>query len=188
MGWQPVRKLGVVVRPRGLRGALRMARNRVPAELESLDTDAGVPAEVGLDDPTCRAIADQQASGLSTRRDAAHLRWRYAGLPALNYRLLSLSRDPAEGVAVVRLRRRGTAREATVAELAAPSALAAARLTSRVVHVTGADYAIAMPLASRGGGGLPAPGLGPLLVARTVSSAPPDAAAWRLSLGDVELF
>jgi hypothetical protein len=188
MGWEPVRKLGVVVRPRGLGGALNMARNRVPAELESLDTDAGVPAGLGLDEPTCRAISDQPVSGLSTRRDAAYLRWRYAGLPALAYRVLSLSRDPAEGVAVVRLRRRGIAREATVAELAAPSALAAVRLTRRIVHVTGADYAIAMPLVSRGGGGLPGPGLGPLLVARTVSSTPPAASAWRLSLGDVELF
>jgi hypothetical protein len=165
-----------------------MARNRVPAELESLDSDVGVPAQVGLDDPTCRAFADPQGSGLSTCRDAAHLRWRYAGLPALNFRVLTLSRDPAEGVAIVRLRRRGAAREATVAELAAPSGLAAARLTSRIVRSTGADYAIAMPLTGGWGGGLPAPGLGPLLVARPVSSAPPAAPAWRLSLGDVEFF
>jgi hypothetical protein len=189
MGWRPVRKLGVSVRPRGLTGSVRMARNRLPADLKSLPIGAGRPASEGLDDATCGVFADAPRHGLTTMRDAAYLRWRYAGLPALAYRVVTLSSDPAEGVAVVRLRRRGCAREATVAELFAPSPLAALRLSTRVVRGSGADYTLTMPVVGTPfGPGIPVPRLGPLLVARRVGSDPPEAAEWRLSLGDVELF
>lgn len=189
MGWQPVRRLTVSVRPHGVRGALAMARNRVPAELASLPVDAGRPAADGLDDQTCAVLGQAPAGVLTTHRDAAHLRWRYAGLPALGYRVIGLSRDPVEGVAVVRVRQRGRAREATVAELAAPSALEAARLIGVVLRQTRADYALALPAAGVGsGGGVPVPRLGPLLVARQISTTPPPREQWRLSLGDVELF
>jgi len=188
MGWQPVRRLAVAVRPRGLRGAVRMARNRVPADLDSLPVEAGRAAADGLDDPACQVLAGP-GGGTSTVRDPAYLRWRYAGLPELAYRVLALGADPAEGVAIVRVRRRGAATEATVAELAAPGARASARLASLVLRRTGADYALALP--SYGplrGGGVPVPRLGPLLVARAVAGRAPAADQWRLSLGDVELF
>ena len=189
MGWRPVRQLPVAVLPRGVGGAARMARNRVPADLESTPLDAGAPAADALDDSTCQALASPSRRGLTTLRDPAHLRWRYAGLPSLAYRVVTLSADPAEGVAVVRARRRGSALEATVAELAAPSPLAAFRLTREVLRRTRADYALALPAAGVGsGGGVPVPKLGPLLVARQVCTAPPPAEVWRLTLGDVELF
>jgi hypothetical protein len=191
MGWQPVRQLAVAVQPRGPVGAVRMARNRVPADLDSLPLAAGTAAADGLDDRVCAALAGPTGAitGLTTRRDPAHLRWRYAGLPELAYRVLLLGDDPAEGVAVVRARRRGTATELTVAELAAPSAPAAARLVRSALRATRADFALALP--ARGplsGGGVPVPSLGPLLVAREISTRPPAPDAWQLSLGDVELF
>ena len=189
MGWQPVRQLTVSVRPRGARGALAMLKNRVPADLASLPVQAGLPAAEGLDDATCAVLSAAPPGVLTTLRDAAHLRWRYAGLPSLAYRVISLSRDPAEGVAVVRVRQRGAAREATVAELSAPSALAAARLSGAVLRQTSADYALALPAGRAGSaGGVPLPRIGPLLVARQIASAPPPREQWRLSLGDVELF
>ena len=120
MGWQPVRRLAVAVQPRGPVGALRMVRNRVPADLQSLAVDVGLPAADGLDDDVCAALRGD-TGGLVTLRDPEHLRWRYAGLPELGYRVLTLGRDPAEGAAVLRARRRGTATELTLAEVTAPT-------------------------------------------------------------------
>lgn len=189
MGWRPVRQLAVAVQPRGPVGAMRMARNRVPADLDSLPVTAGTAASDALDDTTCGALARSRVEGLSTLRDAAHLRWRYAGLPELGYRVVQLGRDPQEGVAVVRARRRGTATELTVAELVAPTPLAAGRVVRRALQATRADFALALPAAGgASGGGVPVPSLGPLLVAREISTPPPPPAAWRLSMGDVELF
>ncbi len=189
MGWHPVRQLAVAVQPRGPVGAIRMARNRVPADLDSLPVTAGSAAGDALDDATCLALAGTAGSGLSTLRDPAHLRWRYAALPELAYRVVQLGRDPEEGVAVVRARRRGTAVELTVAELAAPSPVAAARVVRSALRATRADFALALPATgAASGGGVPVPSLGPLLVARAISTQPPAAKAWRLSMGDVELF
>jgi hypothetical protein len=189
MGWRPVRQLAVAVQPRSLAGAARMARNRVPSDLDSLPVTTGRAAGDALDEATCAALASQAAAGLVTLRDPAHLRWRYAGLPELGYRVVQLGRDAAEGVAVVRVRRRGTATELTVAELSAPTTMAAVRVVRSALRATRADFALALPAAGAGsGGGVPVPSLGPLLVAREISSQPPAPEAWRLSMGDVELF
>ena len=188
MGWQPVRKLTVAVQPGGPRGAYRMATNRVPAALESVALTLGRPAIDALDDAVCEALADGQRAGLVTERDPSHLRWRYAGLPELGYCVLALGADPAEGVAVVRARVRGAARELTVAELYAPTRRTATRLVRLAIRGSGADFALSLPGADGGAGGVPVPRLGPLLVARQVASSPPAADRWRLSMGDVELF
>ncbi|MGH8892862.1 MAG: GNAT family N-acetyltransferase [Actinomycetes bacterium] len=186
MGWQPVSKLPVRVHAVGVTGAFAMARNRVPSELESLPTDIGVPAGDGLDDDAVAALESAPGTGLRTRRSAGYLRWRYSGHPELRYRVVRLSTDPAEGIAVVRMRRRGTAVEATVAELAVPDRRAARRLVSTLARRAGASYALALP--GGAGCGVVVPRLGPLLVARQISTEPPPAPEWRLSLGDVELF
>jgi hypothetical protein len=184
MGWQPVARLSVSVRPHGVRGAAAMARNRVPAQLSSLDCQVGTPAEVGLDDSVTDTLR-KGSGGLRTARTADYLRWRYGGLPSLRYRVVTLGSDPADGVAVVRLRHRGAAREAAVAELAAPTRASGRRLLGEVLRQSGASYALGLPGPA---GGLRVPRFGPLLVARRISTEPPPAAQWRLSLGDVELF
>jgi hypothetical protein len=189
MGWQPVGQLAVAVQPRSPAGGLRMARNRVPAELESLTVSAGRAAGDALDDETCAALGASPSNGLVTLRDAAHLRWRYAGLPELAYRVVTLGCDPAEGVAVVRVRRRGAATELTVAELATPTGAVAARLVRAALRATRADFALALPAQGpASGGGITVPGIGPLLVAREINNQPPPPKAWGLSMGDVELF
>ena len=188
MGWQPVRQLTVAVQPSGPRGGYRMATNRVPAALESAALTLGRPATDAFDDDVCAALADGQRIGLVTERDPSHLRWRYAGLPELGYRVLTLGVDPTEGVAVIRARLRGAARELTVAELHAPTRRTATRLVRLAIRGSGADFALSLPGADGRAGGVPVPRLGPLLVARRVASSPPAAGCWRLSLGDVELF
>lgn len=188
MGWRPVERLTVAVQPRGPWGVVRMATSRVPASLESAPVSLGRPAAEGLDDAACAALVAAPGPGVVTIRDAQHLRWRYAGLPELGYRVVLLGADPAEGVAVVRARTRGSARELTVAEIWAPTRRAAVRLIRRALTESGSDYALALPASGSRSGGVRVPRLGPLLVARQITSAPPAAGQWRLSMGDIELF
>lgn len=194
MGWQVIGRVPLTARPRGPAGLARMVRARVPAEMWSRPSPAGVPAAEALaDDGAVEALLGAQpAGGLSTHRSAAYLRWRYAGFAPLGYRALLLGQGAEDGMALFRLRRRGAATEATVVELLVPEgdAGAMARLAGRVVRDSGADYAVCGP----GGpalraGFLPLPKVGPVLTWRPLAEpARPELASWRVALGDVELL
>lgn len=199
MGWQEVGRLPVASRPRSLGSLARLVRARTPAGKWSLACDAGDPADEALadgapvpglgDGPT---VAPGAEPGLATARTRAHLQWRY-GFSPLHYRLLSLGRDPAEGVAIFRLRPRGPVTEAAVCELLLPEDSPASRrkLLRQVVRRTGADHAVVLGPAHPTSGLLPVPGQGPTLTYRAVASTShdtPPLSAWHLSLGDIELF
>ena len=125
--------------------------------------------------------------GFRTQRSPEYLAWR-TSLAPLAYRvLLASDHDPAEGGLVFRLRRRGNAVEAAVIEQLVPDRLTGARLVRRMLHETGADYAIGLR-SGPSAGLLPLPGTGPLLTTRPLAGSPPPPSAWTLSLGDVELF
>jgi GNAT superfamily N-acetyltransferase len=192
MGWQVVGRLPAAVRPTRLRALPRIARARVPAERWSAPTRVGEPASAVLDraGELGALLASQPASaGVRTRRSVEFLRWRY-GSELLGYRAVTAAGEPADGVAFVRVRERGPARELVLADLLVPSASrrAEALLVRRLAREADADYVIRL-----GGGPLPAgpmvpfPGQGPLLVWRAVREplVPRD---WELSLGDIELF
>lgn len=193
MGWQQVGRLPVQVRPRLPFGPLRMARARVPAEKWSLPSDAGrSAAETFADrDAVASLLASAPAgSGVHTRRTPEHLRWRY-GFEPLAYRAVLAGTTSADGAVVFRLRRRGTATEATVCEVLVPGgdARVASRLLRRVVDESGADYAIALRHGRPWLGFVPLPRQGPVLTWRDVTDTHmPALGEWRLSLGDVELF
>lgn len=193
MGWTQVGRLAPHVRPASPGALLRMLRSKVPAERWSAPTAAGRPAVEVLAEPAVTGLLASlpTPSGLSTDRTAAHLAWRY-GFGPLHYRASTLGTDPAEGVAVWRVRRRGEAREAALCELLVPDGDRRARhaLERTVVADAGADYAIRL-------GGPPAdpagfvrlPGQGPVLARRALGRDEGAALGdWDLALGDVELF
>ena len=189
MGWSVARRLPTGVLPAGPRALARMVTSRVPADLWSQPTSAGVDAAVALGD---RSVAEAllvhaPSKGFRTDRSAEYLAWRTSFEP-LHYRLLLVSdRDPAQGGIVFRLRRRGNAVEAAVIEQLVPDRLAGARLVARMLRQTGADYAIGLRTGPHAGL-VPLPGQGPLLTTRPLASAPPSPADWTLTLADVELF
>ncbi len=195
MGWVVLGQLPVVARPpRSPAGLLRMGRARGAAGKWGMETDAGVPAtEVVGKTEAMAVLLDQQPSSpmLRTDRTPGYLAWRYSFGP-LGYRAVLAGSDPAEGFAVFRLRQRGPATEALLADVLVPGddPKAAAALARKVVSSTSADYALAArdrrwPRRSF----VPMPKQGPILTWRDLNDpGPPDFGTWRLTLGDVELF
>src|SRR5207253_1032615 len=81
--------------------------------------------------------------GLATRRTADYLLWRY-GLRDLGYRAVLRGASPEDGVLLFRLRRRGRAVEAVVADLLVPGddRGVAGALVQRLAEAREADYLI----------------------------------------------
>jgi hypothetical protein len=172
-----------------------MAGARTPAHLWSTPTDAGLdPVDAFGDTRALDALVASQpsADGLRTRRSAALLRWRYAGFPPLAYRVLLRGSRLDDGFVVFRLRRRGRALEAVVADVLVPDGdrAASAALLRSVPRAANADYAVQLGGSVAGRAGyVPLPRQGPILTWRAVTERtrrPRE--AWQLTLGDVELF
>ena len=189
MGWSLARRLPVGVLPRGPRSLGPMLASRVPAELWSQTTPAGLDArEARGDDAVAAGLLDHAPrKGFRTHRTPQYLRWR-TSFPPLHYRvLLAAHHDPAEGGIVFRLRRRGDAVEAAVVEQLVPNRRTGMVLVRRMLKETGADYAIGLRTGPSAGL-LPLPTQGPLLTTRPLAASPPSPRSWTLTLGDVELF
>jgi GNAT superfamily N-acetyltransferase len=193
MGWREVGRLPAAVRPSGPGGVARMLRSRVPADRWSQPTNAGDAAPDVLAGYAIERVLGwlTPPRGLRTRRTAEFLRWRY-GFAPLAYRAIALDDDPANGVAVFRLRSRGTATEAALCDVIVPSGdEAGARALERAVARAGnADYVIRLGASSVSTGYVRLPGQGPMLTWRGLfdGQQPPQLADWQLHLGDVELF
>jgi GNAT superfamily N-acetyltransferase len=195
MGWSVVGRLrpSVRVRPRSL---VTVARARQPASHWGEATTAGVPAdEAFADDAATGALLDacrRDDGRFRTRRTPAWLRWRNDAA-VLGSRVLTLGRDVTEGACAFRVRRRGPALEATVADLLVPGDHPRARrsLLAAVQRTTGAD-AVLLLGARSGDRALRLPGQGPTLVHRRLAEGPgtvaPSLERWDLSMGDVELL
>jgi GNAT superfamily N-acetyltransferase len=191
MGWQVVGRVPLAARPAGARGVIRMAGARMPADLWSAQSDAGEPAAAVLgDNRAISALLSSRPSSraLVTRRSVEYLRWRY-GFRPLDYRAVVMHGDVGAGVAVFRVRRRGSAREAALCEVLAPEGdpLRGRELVGEVARTAGADYVLRV--ARSRDGCVPLPRLGPVLTYRTLHDSPqPGQRDWNLALGDVELF
>ncbi len=195
MGWREVGRLPAHVRPLTLRGLTRMPRAQAPAAKWSDATDVGEPA--------CEVLAAEREvlaallttvprahNGLRTRRTTEFLIWRY-GFPMLNYRVVRAPAGLADGFAVLRIRRRGSAHETVICEVIAHGQ--DARLRRDVTHHVAreakreSDYALCL---GRAPGFVPLPRQGPILVCRSVGRPPStdDHVEWQLTMGDIELF
>lgn len=191
MGWREIGRAAACVRPLSIAGGIRLARNRVPAAHWSESTDVGQPVREVLDSAEFHRLVAQRAADhrLRTRADLAFFSWRY-DTPILGYRAVPGRNGIADGVAFVRLRRRGASVELVLAMMLVPDgARSSARDLLRVVvsEVKGqADYVLGV-----GGvpGCVPVPKFGPVVTAREVAApAPATLAELDLQMGDVELF
>ena len=205
MGWSTVGRLPLVARVAGISSALRMRASRVAADRWPVETTAGEAAAAVLADPRVNDLLASIGAprGLRTVKTVEHLGWRY-GLASLGYRALVLDDDPAAGLAVFRLRRRGAAIEAGISDVLVPAGARAAErsLLRAVARQTGADYAIRLGATCGSSpadrlrallptaGFLPFPRQGPLLTWRPLADAAPvpTLAELDLALGDVELL
>jgi GNAT superfamily N-acetyltransferase len=197
MGWESVAAnvpLAIRLRPTRLHRSLRA---RAGGDRWGAPCPLGQPADsllgqTGLVEDLLAAAPSPRPGTLVTDRSAAYLTWRYAGLARLGYRVWPIAGDPAEGVLVFRLRRRGAALELDAVEPLVPAGAerAAGRAAVRLLRATGADHLVSLP-----SDGVPVPGalpvrrMGPTLVWRAVASRDrPPLAHWALTLGDLELF
>ncbi len=193
MGWTQIGRLPAAARVMGPGGARRMLASRVPAERWSLPVAAGVPATELFADARVETLLAhvRHAPGLRTARTTAYLRWRY-GHPPLGYRAIAAGGDPASGLVVFRVRRRGKATEVAVSDVLVPDGAASTRvrLLREVARATAADYAIIVGTSSLRARYVPIPRQGPILTWRPLAdpSPPPHLHSLDLSLGDVELF
>jgi hypothetical protein len=196
MGWQPVGRVPIRARPRSGRALARLLRARAAAEKWSSGSDCGRPAAevLGRTEDLTRllgAVPHDDPTALRTSKSPAYLAWRY-GFAPLHYRAVLAGDRLEDGLAVFRLRRRGAALEATMAEMLVPGGALglARRLLRRVLTGSGADYVLCSGLPGQPAPGLlPVPGQGPNLVWRAVCEPEmPPRAEWHLSLGDIELF
>jgi len=189
MGWTVARRLPIGILPAGPGALARIAKSRVPADLWSVPTSAGIPANEALADASVAEALLQHApaKGVRTIRSPEYLAWRTA-LEPFHYRLqLASPHDPAEGGILFRLRRRGPTLEAAVIEQFTPDPLPSVRLLRRMLRASGADYAIGLRMHSAAGL-VPLPRLGPLLTTRPLAAAPPIRKYMVFTLGDVELY
>lgn len=191
MGWQVIGRLPTHFRPSRPSVLVRMARAKVPAELWSVPTSAGLSIDEWLSSaqPLVAQVAAQRSAStrLHTRLSREFLQWRY-GFEPLSYRVWPLGDDPKRGGIVFRLRRRGPLVEAAILDVLAPFGAASGRELSKLLRAAGADYALSLG-GGRPRGMLPLPNQGPTLTARNVAGEhPSQVAEWALALGDVELF
>ena len=191
MGWRVVGQPHVFFRPRSATAALKMLRSRTPAERWSSPSNLGAPAaEILSDARTLQSLLDSlpRVASLRTRHTAKTLEWRY-GSELLSYRIVTGAAGIEDGIAVVRVRQRGDAREAALCEVIAPNDDARARkaLVKAVTNQVDADYVLR--LGTNRDGLLPLPKQGPILTWRGVTETEmPTLDNWLLTLGDIELF
>ena len=192
MGWHEVGRLPLALRP-------QLAPSRLLAAFRNRSAHADLWPVDGADDDRVAVLLEEGAAlgdllaeaaanaPVQTDRSVAYLAWRY-GLAPLGYRAFAHPKGIERGFVIVRVRRRGTARELSVCELVVRDGdtAAARNLLQMAARATRPDFAAGI-------GSVPSmlrlPDRGPILTARDVSAAPPTALPeWNLGLGDVELF
>jgi GNAT superfamily N-acetyltransferase len=206
MGWRPVGEVPIRVRARH---PLRVARRR--RSIRATPSGAGPPPRV---DAPSAAEALRDAEGLSlllretetngdqiaTPRALEYMRWRYGDAPLLDYRVARIDGSSGtDGLAIFRVRRRGTLWETTIPEVLVPSGdsrtarglFRAIARAADVDHMTcsfpsGTAAARAVRFTT-----VPAPRGMTLVVRPLRENLLPDPGlldSWALSLGDLEVF
>jgi GNAT superfamily N-acetyltransferase len=182
MGWSVVGKPRIYVRVSRPIGMVLRSGLSGPAD----------PMVVIPGGRACRfdeSVGDRRPLGLRTARSAEYLRWRFERHPTVPYRMI----DSRIGTLVARPNHRAGRVEVVVSEVLGGTS--PPRSERRVVA---ADYLVgsARPASPEAGafvrsGFLPAPGLGPTLVALPLTEPGRMAlslAGWDLSAGDLELM
>jgi hypothetical protein len=207
MGWQVVGRVPFSVRVRRpLSFVAGMRRSTVPGPMPGPPPviDGETAGEALRDESAVTGLlseANADPRRLRTQRDHTYLQWRYGQGSPLDYRAVRLEGvGVLHGLAIFRVRPRGSLWESTIAELivrngdgrAARTLLQRVSRAARVTHLT-----CAFPRGSSGSvaahrvGYLRSP-RGITLVAHPLHGGiepdPGDMDAWSLSVGDVEVF
>jgi GNAT superfamily N-acetyltransferase len=194
LGWRPVGRLGMSVRPR---------RPRLPGHTAGSPSAETAPAATVLDDPRLSELlgrAERDERRLETERSLSFLRWRYGEAP-LDYRAVPDEiGGELSGVAFLRVRPRGRLWQTSIGDVIVPSGdLGAARRLIRAASRSAPSDFVACRLptgstAARGAatlGFVRAPG-GIRFVVNPLRDGilpdPADLKSWALRLGDVEVF
>jgi GNAT superfamily N-acetyltransferase len=198
MGWRRVGEVPIRVRVRRPIRFLRLLRSRHDAAASAARVDPTPP--IDADWSAAAAVESWGDERLTTTRDEAYLRWRYANAPLLNYRAVE-ERDGGElrGAAVYRVRTRGRLREATVVELlvrrgdreCASELLRRVGREATVDHLTCSFPASTVQVRAAARTGFLRSPEGLTLVAnplRDLSVDPWSLRSWALTLGDLEVF
>lgn len=192
MGWSEVGRVPVGVRVGSIGSVRAVIGARTAAEMWSEDVQIGEPAADVLADTdgVDRLLASLPTQvGISTERSAAYLQWRYRFDP-LRYRAVLIGRDVEEGLVILRVRGRGTARECAICDVLVPHGGRNRGVFGRIARESGADYLLRCTgIAGVRDGFAPVPRLGPVLTWRPICRlGVPTMSELDLSLGDVELF
>lgn len=192
MGWQEVGRLSLSIKPRSWLALPRLAGARKPAELWSVPTAAGEDVCSVFEERSAleQLVNDRphQHGRVHTDSTVEYLSWRYGAGPVA-YRAFLPGKEVKDGVVFFRLRRRGMATEAVIADVLIPS-MGQRRIgptCSRILKSSGADYAVGIgtprPLP------VSIPNAGPLLTWRALATkGRPELNSWDFSTGDIELF
>ena len=194
MGWSVVGRLPAAVMLTRAASVLTLTTARKPASRSSIEIRVGErAADVFAERDAIASLLSSRgyAPGLVTVRTPEFLAWRY-GFESLRYRVVLVGSSPTDGLAVFRLRRRGSAVEAVVCDVLTPGAdpHLARSLVSSVARLTGADYLIRLRRAPVSPGPfVRLPRVGPILTCRRLDGEPvPGLRDWDLTIGDVEMF
>ncbi len=211
MGWGTVGRVPIGVRVRrparflAARGGRAVRAPEMDEPIEVGAAPAGrVLASAGDLDGLLAVSGPASWSGsgaIATPRTRRYLEWRYGEAPLLDYRaIVEEGAHGPDGLAIFRVRRRGSLRESTVSEVIvrAGDRATAGRLLRRVGRAARVDHvACAFPIrsveraAAVRSGFLRSPG-GMLLVARPLGDGlvpdPMDLRSWALTVGDLEVF
>jgi GNAT superfamily N-acetyltransferase len=204
MGWKVVGRVPIRIRVRRpIRFAMRVRSWRSGSELGDAPAVRAAHASALLDDRIDRLLSDgERAPGLATPRDGTFLRWRYGVAPLLDYRALTTvgNSGGVDGLAIFRVRPRGTLVEATLAEAivrrgdrrAARKLLRSVATSARVDEVACSFPPGSSPdVAARRLGAVHAPGGMTLVVnplGHDLDPDPLDPRSWALTVGDLEVF
>lgn len=209
MGWSIVGRVSLWVHPRRpLRALGSLVNPRSPEKMNPRRGDRG-PSDGQsvvklLDEPKLRDLLHAMPttdSRLATPTSIAYLKWRYVDIPDFAYKAVWFLDDEGSAAVIYRNRPRGSLRELRLCEILVGSGRASLRrataLIRSVLRETNADYAVAMAASKTPArrtlthsGFLPVPRLGPILTIRPLSKGNMQLhrSAWRLSIGDLELF
>jgi GNAT superfamily N-acetyltransferase len=203
MGWAPVTRIPLWIRPLRLSHAARRAFSNTPTQppaINGFKTMADVLEDRRLPEFLRDIAIDDER--FHTPRTRNYLRWRYEHVPGISYAARFDSSGDAGALLIARSRVRSHFREVTISELlVTPSVrgvqIARALLADLASH-TDADYVAACAASNTAerqalarAGFLPAPRLGPHFTVRRLHSTELDPARWqnwRCSIGDLELF
>ena len=202
MGWSPVTRVPLWVRPRGLSTVFRALARTAPAPpaLDALPTVAQVLCDPRL--PSFLFDVAHNDPRYHTDRTPAYIRWRYAQIPTMSYGARLEIAGDAGALLIARGRVRGRLREVTISELLmTPSKRGvqlARDLVSDLLGSVDADYVAACAARTTTertvlarAGFIPAPRFGPHFTARRLDSTGLDPSRWpnwRCSIGDLEIF